>query len=109
MWATFFWKSGHLASFSDGWHFAGVSHTALGYGDVVLPKPWGMPVLSAFLGCCISAKWGAYLMEDWLCRRTTRRTSPDTCFRMFLNASLRKLFEGRLLNDPYGGRQRFEI
>ena len=58
MWATFFWKSGHLASFSDGWHFAGVSHTALGYGDVVLPKPWGMPVLSAFLGCCISAKWG---------------------------------------------------
>jgi hypothetical protein len=41
MWATFFWKSGHLASFSDGWHFAGVSHTALGYGDVVLPKPWG--------------------------------------------------------------------
>ena len=54
MWATFFWKSGHLASFSDGWHFAGVAHTALGYGDVVLPKPWGMPVLSAFLGCCIS-------------------------------------------------------
>ncbi|HVJ56585.1 MAG TPA: ion channel [Terrimicrobiaceae bacterium] len=40
MWAVFFWKSGHLASFSDGWYFAGVSHTALGYGDVVLQKPW---------------------------------------------------------------------
>jgi hypothetical protein len=40
MWAAFFWKSGHLASFSDGWYFAGVSHTTLGYGDVVLPKPW---------------------------------------------------------------------
>ncbi|HEY5744424.1 MAG TPA: ion channel [Terrimicrobiaceae bacterium] len=40
MWAAFFWKSGHLASFSDGWYFAGVSHTALGYGDVVLQKPW---------------------------------------------------------------------
>jgi hypothetical protein len=40
MWAAFFWKSGHLASFSDGWYFAGVSHTALGYGDVVLEKPW---------------------------------------------------------------------
>ena len=35
-----FWKSGHLASFADGWYFAGVSHTTLGYGDVVLPKPW---------------------------------------------------------------------
>jgi len=40
MWAVFFWKSGHLASFSDGWYFAGVSHTTLGYGDVVLSKPW---------------------------------------------------------------------
>ena len=40
MWAAFFWKSGHLASFSDGWYFAGVSHTTLGYGDVVLSKPW---------------------------------------------------------------------
>jgi Ion channel len=40
MWAAFFWKSGHLVSFSDGWYFAGVSHTTLGYGDVVLPKPW---------------------------------------------------------------------
>ena len=40
MWAAFFWKSGHFASFGDGWYFAGVSNTTLGYGDVVLPKPW---------------------------------------------------------------------
>jgi Ion channel len=40
MWAAFFWKSGHLASFGDGWYFAGVSHTTLGYGDVVLRRPW---------------------------------------------------------------------
>ena len=40
MWAAFFWKSGHLASLDDGWYFACASHTALGYGDVVLPKPW---------------------------------------------------------------------
>jgi hypothetical protein len=40
IWAAFFWKSGHLASFGDGWYFAGVSHTTLGYGDVVLPRPW---------------------------------------------------------------------
>ena len=40
MWGVFFWKSGRLASFSDGWYFAGVSHTTLGYGDVVLRKPW---------------------------------------------------------------------
>jgi Ion channel len=40
MWATFFWKSGHLASFSESWYFAGTSNTALGYGDVVLQQPW---------------------------------------------------------------------
>jgi len=40
MWGVFFWKSRQLASFSDGWYFAGVSHTTLGYGDVVLRKPW---------------------------------------------------------------------
>jgi Ion channel len=40
MWAAFFSLSGHLDSFSDGWYFAGVSHTTLGYGDIVLQKPW---------------------------------------------------------------------
>ena len=30
IWAAFFWKLGHLASFSDNWYFAGTSHTALG-------------------------------------------------------------------------------
>ncbi len=51
MWAAFFWKSGHLASFSDGWYFAGVSHTTLGYDDVVLPKPWrSLGAISAING-----------------------------------------------------------
>jgi len=40
IWAVFFWKSGQLGSFAEGWYFAGVSHTTLGYGDVVLQKPW---------------------------------------------------------------------
>ena len=37
---SFFLEVGPLASFDDGWYFACVSHTALGYGDVVLAKPW---------------------------------------------------------------------
>jgi Ion channel len=40
IWATFFWKSGQLPSFADSWYFAGTSHTTLGYGDIVLRKPW---------------------------------------------------------------------
>lgn len=61
MWAAFFWKSGLLASFGDGWYFAGVSHTTLGYGDVVLPKPWrSLGPISAINGLltfgCISVR-----------------------------------------------------
>jgi Ion channel len=40
IWAAFFWKSGQLPSFADSWYFAGTSHTTLGYGDIVLRKPW---------------------------------------------------------------------
>ena len=40
IWAAFFWKLGHLPSFADSWYFAGTSHTTLGYGDLVLKKPW---------------------------------------------------------------------
>jgi hypothetical protein len=40
IWAAFFWKSRHLPSFADSWYFAGTSHTTLGYGDLVLNKPW---------------------------------------------------------------------
>lgn len=40
VWAIFFWKLGHLPSFADSWYFAGTSHTTLGYGDIVLRKPW---------------------------------------------------------------------
>ena len=43
MWAAFFWKSGHFGgSFADGWYFAAVSNTTLGYGDVVLSNRGGV-------------------------------------------------------------------
>jgi hypothetical protein len=70
MWAAFFWKSGHLASFSDGWYFAGVSHTALGYGDVVLQKPWrGLGPICAINGLltfgCSTASLFLVLQMVW--------------------------------------------
>jgi Ion channel len=70
MWAAFFWKSGHLASFSDGWYFAGVSHTALGYGDIVLQKPWrGLGPICAINGLltfgCSTASLFLVLQMVW--------------------------------------------
>ena len=55
MWAAFFWKSGHFGgSFADGWYFAAVSNTTLGYGDVVLSKPWrGLGPMCAMNGLLV--------------------------------------------------------
>ena len=70
MWAAFFWKAGQVASFGDGWYFAGVSHTALGYGDVVLSKPWrGLGPICAINGLlnfgCSTAALFLVLQKVW--------------------------------------------
>ncbi len=69
-WAIFFWKAGQIASFSDGWYFAGVSHTTLGYGDIVLQKPWrSLGPISAINGLitfgCSTAFLFLVLQEIW--------------------------------------------
>jgi hypothetical protein len=69
-WAIFFWKACQVASFPDGCYFAGVSHTTLGYGDIVLPKPWrSLGPLSAINGLitfgCSTAFLFLVLQEIW--------------------------------------------
>jgi hypothetical protein len=70
VWAAFFWKSGHLSSFADSWYFAGTSHTTLGYGDLVLRKPWrSLGPISAISGLitfgCSTAFLFLVLQEVW--------------------------------------------
>lgn len=40
IWGLFLRWQGLVPSLSDGLHFAGVTMTTLGYGDIVLPRPW---------------------------------------------------------------------
>ena len=75
-WAVFFWQAGQIGSFADGWYFAGVSHTTLGYGDIVLQKPWrSLGPLSAINGLitfgCSTAFLFVVLQEIW-----TRAVKP---------------------------------
>jgi Ion channel len=70
IWAAFFWKSGHLPSFADSWYFAGTSHTTLGYGDLVLKKPWrSLGPISAINGLltygCSTAFLFLVLQDIW--------------------------------------------
>lgn len=52
IWAVFFWKSGQLGSFGDGWYFAGASHTTLGYGTWCFRNRGGAWVPSARSMAC---------------------------------------------------------
>ena len=59
IWALFYWWSGSLPDAESAFYFSGVSYTTVGYGDVVLAKPWRVlgPLegLTGILMCGLSA------------------------------------------------------
>jgi hypothetical protein len=59
VWALFYWWWGCLPDAESGFYFSGVTYATIGYGDLVLPKPWRMlgPVegLTGILMCGLSA------------------------------------------------------
>ena len=59
VWALFYWWKGCLPDAEAAFYFAGVTYTTIGYGDLVLAKPWRIlgPVegLTGILMCGLSA------------------------------------------------------
>ena len=59
IWALFYWWGGSLPDAESAFYFSGVSYTTVGYGDVVLAKPWRVlgPLegLTGILMCGLSA------------------------------------------------------
>jgi Ion channel len=59
VWGLFYLWQGCLANAESAFYFAGVTYTTLGYGDLVLVKPWRMlaPIeaLTGILMCGLSA------------------------------------------------------
>ena len=58
VWGLFYWWRGCLPDAESAFYFAGVTYTTIGYGDLVLPKPWRLlgPVegLTGILMCGLS-------------------------------------------------------
>ncbi len=58
IWGTFYFWQNCLPDAESAFYFAGVTYTTVGYGDLVLPKPWRMlaPIeaLTGILMCGIS-------------------------------------------------------
>jgi hypothetical protein len=40
LWALFYWREGCLPDAESAFYFSGSTYTTIGYGDVVLSKPW---------------------------------------------------------------------
>ncbi len=59
VWALFYWWKECLPDAEAAFYFAGVTYTTIGYGDLVLAKPWRIlgPVegLTGILMCGLSA------------------------------------------------------
>ncbi len=59
IWGLFYFWQDCLPDAESAFYFAGVTYTTVGYGDLVLPKPWRMlgPVeaLTGILMCGLSA------------------------------------------------------
>jgi hypothetical protein len=59
VWALFYFWEGCLPDADSAFYFSGVTYTTIGYGDVVLPKPWRIlgPVegVTGILMCGLSA------------------------------------------------------
>lgn len=59
VWALFYWWKGCLPDAEAAFYFSGVTYTTIGYGDLVLAKPWRIlgPVegLTGILMCGLSA------------------------------------------------------
>jgi hypothetical protein len=58
IWGLFYLWQGWLPDAESAFYFSGVTYTSVGYGDVVLPKPWGIvaaiETLTGILMCGLS-------------------------------------------------------
>jgi hypothetical protein len=59
IWALFYWWEGCLPDAESAFYFSGATYTTIGYGDLVLPKPWRIlaPIegVTGILMCGLSA------------------------------------------------------
>ena len=59
VWALFYLWKGCLPDVESAFYFSGVTYTTIGYGDLVLPKPWRMlgaiEGVTGILMCALSA------------------------------------------------------
>ena len=70
IWALFYFWRGCLPDAESAFYFSGVTYTTVGYGDLVLPKPWRMltalEALTGILMCGLSTGLFFALISRWI-------------------------------------------
>ena len=80
VWGLFYFWRGCLPDAESAFYFSGVTYTTVGYGDLVLPKPWRMfaplEALTGILMCGLSTGFFFALVSRWHSNWMQRKTAP---------------------------------
>jgi hypothetical protein len=88
VWGLFYLWQGCLPDAESAFYFSGVTYTTVGYGDLVLPKPWRMlaPLegLTGILMCGLSAAFFFAVVTRWMSNWMRSKTAlkPDSAAPM---------------------------
>jgi hypothetical protein len=81
VWGLFYFWQDCLPDAETAFYFSGVTYTTLGYGDLVLPKPWRMlaPVeaLTGILMCGLSTGLFFAVVSQWIRNWMQRETASE--------------------------------
>jgi hypothetical protein len=81
VWGLFYLWQDCLPDAESAFYFSGVTYTSLGYGDLMLPKPWRLlaPVetLTGILMCGLSTGLFFAVVMRWISNWMQRKTAPE--------------------------------
>ena len=81
VWGLFYLWRGCLPDAESAFYFSGVTYTTVGYGDLVLPKPWRMfaplEALTGILMCGLSTGLFFALVSRWHSNWMQRKTALE--------------------------------
>jgi len=81
IWGLFYLWQGCMPDAESAFYFSGATYTTVGYGDLVLPKPWRMlaplQALTGILMCGLSIALFFTIVGRWIRNWTRRQALTD--------------------------------
>jgi len=82
VWGVFYFWQGCLPDAESAFYFSGATYTTLGYGDLVLTKPWRMfaplEALTGILMCGLSTGLFFAVVSRWMTNWVQMKTAPNS-------------------------------